>query len=194
MVSKNTARIVRFLLRSIEKIGYNINQIAKAVKISVGSSFNILKSLEKNKIVIANPIGNALYYALNLENLETIKLCELFLLEEKRNLKGYAKLYAESLQNFEKAEMIVLFGSILSNKEFNDVDVLFITDKVKDVNTFCLELSKMRTKPVVPLILKKNDFIRELKDKKDVIVSIIKNGVVLKGESVFLGIIKNAKK
>ena len=194
MIPKNTAKLIRFSLRNIERYGYNINQIAKYLKISVGSSFKILKDLEKNKIVTAQTIGNAVNYNLNLDNSETIKLCELLLLEEKRQLSGYAKLYSESLQEFEKAELIVLFGSILTKKEFNDVDVLFVTNKSKEVNDFCLELSKIRTKPVVPLILKKQDLIKELKNRKEAILSLIKEGIILKGESEFVEVIKNAKK
>lgn len=193
MIPKNTARIIRFLLRNTKKTGYNINQIAKSVKISAGSSFKILKNLERTKIVTPQAMGNAIYYILNLDNQETVKLCELLLLEEKRCLRGYAKLYSESIQHFDKAELIILFGSVLTKKEFNDVDVLFVTSRIKDVNTFCLDLSKVRTKPVVPLILKKEDLINELKNMKEVIISIFNEGIVIKGESVFIEVIKNAQ-
>src|SRR3989338_11641552 len=84
MIPKNTAKLIRFLLRNIERFGYNINQIAKYLKISVGSSFKILKDLEKNKIVTSQTIGNAVNHNLNLDNPETVKLCELLILEEKR--------------------------------------------------------------------------------------------------------------
>ncbi len=194
MIPKNTAKLIRFLLRNIEKIGYNINRVAKFLKISVGSSFKILKELEKNKMVLAQNIGNAVYYNLNLDNSETVKLCELLILGEKRNLVSYAKLYSESIEEFENAELIILFGSVLTKKEFHDVDVLFVTNKSKEVNNFCLELSKIRTKPIVPLILKKEDMIKELKNGKEAILSLVKGGVILKGESTFVEIIKNAKK
>ena len=185
---------MRFLLRNIEKNGYNINQIAKFLNISVGSSFKILKDLERNKIVIAQTIGNAVYFNLDLDNPETVKLCELLLLEEKRQLTSYAKIYGEALQDFKYAELIVLFGSILTKKEFNDVDVLFVTNKAKEASDFCLEISKIRTKPVVPLILKKGDLIKELKNRREAIVSLIREGIILKGESVFIEVIKNARK
>jgi len=192
MMPKNTAKIMRFLLRSGEK--HNINQIARAVKVSIGSAFKILKNLERDKIAAVQNIGNATYYELNLDNPETAKLCELLLIEERRTLTGYARLYSESLQEFSKAELIVLFGSVLSKKEFNDVDVLFVSGNVKAVNEFCLELSKVRTKPVVPLILHKKDLVNELKKGKAAIRSIIKEGIVLRGESIFVEVIKNAKK
>jgi len=194
MIPKNTAAVVRFLLRNIESYGYNSNQIAKFLNISVGSSFKILKELEKNKILASQTISNAVNYSLNLNNPEAAKLCELLLLEEKRQLRSYAKLYSESLQDFDKAELIILFGSVLTKKEFNDVDVLFVTKKTKEVTDFCLDLSKIRTKPVVPLILNKKDVIKEIKNRKEAILSLIKEGIILKGESVFIEIIKNAKK
>ena len=87
--------------------------------------------------------------------------------------------------------MLVLFGSVLRGKEFNDVDVLFITNQVKKVNNFCLEVSKVKTKPVVPLIMKREDLIKALKQKKEAVINLIKEGIVLKGESVFLEVMKN---
>lgn len=193
MKDNNESRIMRFLLRNHAKPGFNINTIAKTLNISVGSAFKILKELEKEGIAAVEKLGNASFYSLSLMNEETAKICELLLLEEKRNLAGYARLYAEDVQKFEKAELIVLFGSVLRKKDFNDVDVLFVTDKAKEVSRFCLDISKARTKPVVPLILKKEDAIRELREGKEVMQTIIKEGVVLKGESVFIEIINNGR-
>jgi len=192
MIPKNTKKIMLYLLRNLELV--NINQISKLLNISVGSSFKILKELEKNKIVVSSDLGNAKFYQINLNNEETIKWCEILLSEERRNLKGYSKIYAEEIQKFEHAELIILFGSVLSNKEFNDVDALFITNKPKEVTKFCLGLSKVRTKPVVPLILKKEDFVKEIKNKKEVVLNILKTGVILRGESVFVEVLKNVRK
>ena len=92
---------------------------------------------------------------------------------------------------FKDAELIIIFGSVLRGKEFNDVDVLFLTNQTKKVTDFCLEISKVRTKPVVPLIMKKEDLIKAMKNKKEAILSMIKEGVVLRGESIFVEVIKN---
>lgn len=191
MIPKNTEKIVLFLLKNIDELGYNINQISKLNNISVGSAFKILKELEKNKILLKKGINNASHYKLNLNNYETVKLCEFLILGEKRNLKSYAKVYADEIMKFEQADLIMLFGSILNGNDFNDVDVLFVTNQLKKVNDFCLEISKVRTKPVVPLILKKDDLIKEIRQKKEPIRDIIKKGVILKGESVFMKVIKN---
>ena len=191
MIPKNTAMVVMFLLRNTDKFGYNINQIAKLNKISVGSAFKILKELEKDRLILKNEISNASNYTLNFDNPETTKLCEFLLLAERRTLKGYAKIYADELIKFKDAEMMVIFGSVLRGKEFNDVDVLFVTNKVRKVNNFCLEISKVKTKPVVPLIMKQEDLIKALEQKKEAIVNMMKEGIVLKGEAVFFGVVKN---
>ncbi len=191
MIPKNTASVIMYLLRNTEEFGYNINQIAKLNKISVGSAFKILKGLEKDKIIIKKEISNASHYKLNFDNSETIKLCELLLLAERRGLKGHAKIYADEVVNFKEAEMIIIFGSVLRGKEFNDVDVLFLTNQTKKVNNFCLEISKVRTKPVVPLILKQEDLIKAMKNKKEAILGMMREGIVLKGESIFVEVIKN---
>jgi predicted nucleotidyltransferase len=191
MIPKNTASIIMYLLRNIDEFGYNINQLATLNKISVGSAFKILKDLEKDKIVVKKEISNASHYKLHFKNLEAIKLCELLLLAEKRHLTSHAKIYADEIVIFKDAEMIILFGSVLKGKEYNDVDVLFLTNQTKKVHNFCLEISKIRTKPVVPLIMRKQDLIKAIKNKKEAILGIMKEGVVLKGESKFVGIIKN---
>ncbi|MEK6841531.1 MAG: hypothetical protein AABX91_00070 [Nanoarchaeota archaeon] len=191
MIPKNTKKIILYLLRNLELV--NINQISKKLSISVGSAFKILKDLGKDNIVLSSNLGNAKFYRINLNNEETMRWCEILLSEERRNLKGYPKVYAEEIQKFEQAELIILFGSVLSNKDFNDVDVLFITNKPKEITKFCLNLSKIRTKPVVPLILKKEDLINEIKNKKEVVLDIIKTGIILKGESALLKVLKDVK-
>ncbi len=87
--------------------------------------------------------------------------------------------------------MIILFGSVLKNKKFNDVDVFFMTNKIKKVNNFCLEISKIKSKPLVPLIMNKKDLIKAIKDDNNAILNMIKEGIVLKGEEVFMEVMKD---
>ncbi len=191
MIPKNTSRVMMYLLRNISEFGYNINQIAKLNKISVGSAFKILKELEGDKIIVRKGISNASHYKLNFDNPETTKLCELLLLAEKRDLRGYAKIYADEVMKFKWAEMMIIFGSVLKGNEFNDVDVLFITNQSKKVNDFCLEISKVRTKPVVPLIMGQEDLIKAMKREKEAILGMMKEGIVLRGEPIFVEVMKD---
>jgi hypothetical protein len=116
MIPKNTIKILNLLLRSTDKHGFNINQIAKSLNISVGSAFKILKYLEEKFFVVPEKISNAKHYFLNFNNEPVIKLCEFLLLNERNSLNKHAKLYSETIQEFVGAELIIMFGSILKKK------------------------------------------------------------------------------
>ncbi len=196
MNMKNTSKILGFLLRNREL--YNINQIARTLNLSVGSAHKILKSLEERNVVNIKELGNASYYNLNFKSQEAVKLIELILIEEKNNLlkeNKIAKVYVQDIEKF-NAKCIILFGSILYKEEqAKDVDVLFLIkskEEVKQINKFCLEISKIRTKKVNPLILLEEDLIENIKNQNKAIIDIIKSGIILKGEETFVKIIKNA--
>jgi len=196
MSNNNKNKILNFLLRNTNQ--YNINEIAKILKLSVGSVHKILKSLEERKIVNLKQLGNASYYSLNLNNTETIKYCEFLLIEEKNNLlenNKTAKIYISDLEKYD-AKSVILFGSILNKEDkAKDVDVLFIIKnkkQINEINNFCLEISKIRTKKVNPLIMEEKDLIDNIKNKNNVILDILKKGIILKGENLFIKSIKNA--
>ena len=196
ILSNNTFKIINFLIRNLEL--YNINQIARPLDLSVGSVHKILKTLEKRNIVNIRELGNAIYYSINLNNNEAVKLSELVSIEGKNNIlreNKTANVYAQDLAKF-NAKLIILFGSILTKKnEAKDIDVLFIIknkEQVNEINNFCLEISKIRTKKVNPLIMLEQDFVNNLKDKNKAIQDLIKNGIILKGEEIFIRTIKNA--
>ena len=191
-ISKNTAKIMEFLLRNIGKIGFNVNQLSRNIKISVGSAHKILQELKKENIVIITDMKNSIYYKLNLSNPDTVDICNLILRKNKRDLPSHIKIYSEEIEKFNQADIIILFGSILNKKDFNDVDVLFITNKIKEVDLFCNEISKIRTKSINPLIMKIDDFIKNIKNKDNVILEIINKGIVIKGENKYMEALKNA--
>ena len=83
----NRAKIFEFLYKNHGN-GYNINQIARMLGISVGSAFKVLKSLEKSGNVIANRKNNALFYEVN----ESGRAKEFYeAIEEKENKKRKKK-------------------------------------------------------------------------------------------------------
>ncbi|MEK6949733.1 MAG: pyruvate kinase [Nanoarchaeota archaeon] len=57
----NQAKIIEFLYKNSES-SYNINQIARLLGISVGSSFKILKELEKNQYIASKKENKSILY------------------------------------------------------------------------------------------------------------------------------------
>ena len=196
MMPKNTMLIISLLLRNpLNK--YNVNQIARELDVSVGSAYKIVKHLEKKEILKSMRMANAICYSLNMENREARKICEISIIEDKdRKLSEnpVAKVYAKELENY-PSRSTVLFGSILTGKErAKDVDALFIIGgkkEVKKVNSFCLEVSRTKTKPIVPFIMTALDLRNNLQGKNPVVLDIIKTGIVLSGEDVIVEAILN---
>jgi predicted nucleotidyltransferase len=193
MISKITKLIIGFLLRRIYEVGYNVNQLARELGISVSRAHEIVTDLKSRSMLRVINLKTAIYYSLDLTNPDTRDLCKILIREEQRDLKPIIRTYAEELKKFEDSLFTVIFGSILRKSDFRDVDVLFITDNVKDVNTFCISLSKIRVKPVDPLIMTKKDFISNIKKKDGVVLDILKNGKVIKGEDYFVEALKDGQ-
>lgn len=195
---KNTFKILNFLIRNLDS--YNINQLSRKLNLSIGSVHKILKDLENIDIVKSKNIGNAIYYNINFENEQALRISQVIINEDKNNIlkiNKTANVYAQNLSKFD-AKLTILFGSILVKKdEAKDVDVLFIIknkNQVKEVNKFCLEISKIRTKRISPLVMLEQDFINNLKKQNKAVIDLIKYGVALKGEDIFIKAIKNAHK
>ncbi len=186
MIPAHTKEIIAFLLRRIHEPGYNVNQLARELNMSVSNAHKIVTELKAKKMLKVVDLKTAIYYSINLMNPDTVDICKIILREQQRNLKPQAKPYAEEVKKFDKSLFTIIYGSILLKRDFRDVDVLFISDKVKDVQDFCAMVSKIRTKPIDPLIMTRKDFIMNLKKKDPVVLNIITNGIVIKGEDKFM--------
>ena len=195
MFPLNLTKIVEFLFRNTPN-RFNVNQISRELKISVGSAYKILKSLEKKSVLVSQKIGNGIYYVLNLDNKEAENITELVLMESRNkslSKNSHASIYAKDFKDREKlSKAIILFGSILEGKDAKDVDVLFIIDKGKSkaVEDFCMKLSNLRPKRINPLLMTMADFKENIKKQDRVITDILKKGVILFGEEIVINILR----
>lgn len=82
MITEKQKQIIRLLLTSKE--GYNVNQIARLLNISVSWTHETLKLLEKENILISVKLGNAIFFRINWQNQKAQKITELILLDEKQ--------------------------------------------------------------------------------------------------------------
>ncbi len=195
MFPLNLTKIVEFLFRNTPN-RFNVNQISRELKISVGSAYKILKSLEKKSVLVSQKIGNGIYYVLKLDNKEAENITELVLMESRNkslSKNSHASIYAKDFKDGEKlSKAIILFGSILESKDAKDVDALFIIDKGKSkaVEDFCMKLSNLRPKRINPLLMTMADFKENIKKQDRVITDILKKGVILFGEDTVINILR----
>jgi len=195
MLQVNLAKIIEHLSRNYPS-QFNVNQIARVLKISVGSAHKILKLLNKKEILKAEKVGNGIYYTINLANKETEHLVKLVLAESRnRSLskRPDASIYAQDLEKAKKLSKAgVLFGSIIEKKDARDVDVLFIIRRggVKKIEDFCSSLSRVRPKRINPILMTSIDLRENLKNKDEVVLDIFRKGIILFGEDEIVNVFR----
>ena len=90
MISEKQKRIIRLLLTNKE--GYNVNQIARILDISVSWVHDTLKQLEKEGILKSTKKANAVLFSLNWQDPKTEKICELILLDQVKPADNSVKV------------------------------------------------------------------------------------------------------
>jgi predicted nucleotidyltransferase len=172
---------------------HNSRTIGKILGISHAGAFKLLKRLEKNKIVKPTTIGKAITYSLNLEDNLTLREIEIALIKQSREYKRWAEEFKEIES---KVSFLIIFGSILRNEKFaRDIDLLLIVNEknFKEIRSFIERKNKILIKPIHPIYQTLGDFKRGLESKKDVLIEIVKTGIVLSGHSDFIDFLNKIK-
>lgn len=161
---------------------YNSRSLSKEIGISHVGAFKILRRLEKRRIVKSERIGRAVIYSINNENPVAWKEIELTLAIEASN----SLRWVEEFRSIQKiASFAVLFGSILKDeKNARDIDLLVVADKerFKDIKKEIEERNKILSKKVHLILQTPEEFDKDIKSRNNVIMEIIKKGIVLFGQ------------
>lgn len=190
-ITKNEARVINLILRDFTR-DYNINQIAKELKLSPRGAYKILKKLEKNEIVLPRKIGNNIIYKINFKNSTTASLCQ-FVLTEKETTP-YTKVWINDLQQLRQfTDIAVLFGSVLTKeRQANDIDILLVFEKnnLAKVQEQIEKINTIKPKKIHAIMQTKKDLINNLKNKDTALLEEIKTGMILWGENMLFEAIK----
>ena len=174
---------------------YNANNLSKVIGITSMGTLKILKKLEKEGILKSNQMGNAFFYKVDFNNEYTIDYIKFLLKNEAEFSNPYVKRWIRELKKIGKADVIIIFGSVLKiGEKANDIDVLFMVEKKSFVllKSEIERLNKINEKKIHPVYQTFSDLKSNLIKKDKVIINTIK-GVVVKGEDKFIDLIKNIK-
>ena len=193
-ITKNEAKVVDFILRNFSS-NYNINQIAREVKLSPRGAFKILKKLESNKVLISQKIGNNLIYKINFENDFSLDVCQFVLAEKEAT--PYIQAWINDLQPLKEfTEMSILFGSVLTKeKQANDVDILLVfpEENLSQVQEQIKKINQIKSKKTHVIIQTKKDLLNNIKKRNPALLEEIKTGLILWGRNILVGAIKHGK-
>lgn len=164
-LSDNEFSVIDFLVRNFtEKL--TIRNIAQRLNFSPAGVFNILKKLERHKLVKGQRLGTGLFYEINFEN----KIAE--------HLAKIVLLHSDEEFDFDFSKLKQAKAAIIDKK-----NLLLITDSM---TAFDVSI------PNVEVITRTEDEVIELFRKKNqTTLQTLKNGIVLFGEEKIVEIIKN---
>ena len=167
-------------------VQYNGRNVSKKLGLSHSGAFRILKRLENKEIVRSKLVGNARIYSLNSENPVTFKEIDTILTIESLKQKRWVE---EFNQLEDKANFVLLFGSILRNDKYaRDIDLLIIADKKnhRNIRGIIKERNKISNKPIHAITQTPEEFKLDLNRKYKVTIEIIRTGIVLSKQENFI--------
>lgn len=171
---------------------YNANSLSKQVGITPRGALKILKSLQKQNLLISKKYGKAVFYKINLDDYFAFRTIETLLIYEAR--EKAPRWLSEFKELFKEVEIVIIFGSIVREpKKANDIDLLLVfkQKKMKPVKHFISEKNKILLKPIHPVIQSLNDIKNNLKKKDPVVLNALRRGYVLHGFDKLIEVVKN---
>ncbi|MFH0752708.1 MAG: nucleotidyltransferase domain-containing protein [archaeon] len=170
---------------------YNANSISKEIRMTRVGAYKALKKLEKIGILESKRLGKAIFYKTKLDDDYAVKHIELFLMEEAKQKPRWQNEFKEISK---LSEAIIIFGSILKSEEkAKDIDILIILklENNKKINQIIKLKNQILTKKIHPLKQTSGDFVKNINKKDKVLLSAIKEGIILSGFETVVDLIKN---
>ncbi len=192
-ITKAEMNIVLTIVKSPEVI-YNANSLSKVIGITPMGALKILKRLETENIVKSKKIGKAVTYRINVGNSYAHRYVSLLLIREAQSANPQVKRWITEVKKINKAEVIVLFGSVLEKSDPNDIDILLITDQKRfsGLQKEIEELNEINIKKIHPMYQTYGDIIKNIKKRDKPLLNAIK-GIVVFGEDEFLEIYNESR-
>ncbi|NQU79008.1 hypothetical protein HQ545_04530 [Candidatus Woesearchaeota archaeon] len=176
---------------------YNANNLSKRLGLTPMGTLKILKRLEKQGILKSRQMGRAVFYRMDFSNDYTRTYLRFILQKEAEHSTPRVKRWVKELRKFKDAADIgILFGSVLSHKEFSDVDVLLVFkhNQNKKINSLLKEISGLSVKRIHAVKQTKDDLKVNIKSMDKVVLSILRRGIVLFGYDQLIKVVESAKK
>jgi len=180
-------KILSILLREGKKTATELAEQLNKTRPGIWKSLSGLE--EQNFIVfeVANSKKTSIKIAkLDYKNILTKKNLSLILtkqaLENQRWIDCFSKIQ-------DKIDFAVLFGSVLNDSsKAKDIDLILVSDKknFKNVQDLINEIQKTQSKEIHAILLTKQEFQNELKNKNKAYLDAIRKGVVLFGQEKFI--------
>lgn len=171
---------------------YSINQIARKCALAPNGALKILRKFEKEGILSSKKIANIVSYSINFEDEKTKNILELILISELNKKLKFR--YSDLKLLKDTTKVCILFGSYIDLKrEANDLDIFFILDKRKFrlYKEKSVQIYKTIPVKVHDILQTEEDFSRNIKNKNEVVIEVLRTGIILWGHKKIIDLIEN---
>ena len=195
-ISENGKSALRIIFSDF-LTSYNSYSIKEKLGVSGVGSLKLLRSLKEKNLLTSEKMGNAIFYKPNLKNEYVLKLLEL-IYSDHSGLSSFVKGWVYDLRSFANdTKAVFLFGSLLTKeKTAGDVDVCFILKDAKDYGKLQSGVAVMNRKnrlKIHPFYLTEDEFEKKLREKDKPVVDMVRTCVVVHGQELFVGVLKNVQ-
>lgn len=162
--------ILRFLSDDPIRDFYQ-REIARATKVSVGATNQILRTLAEKEILTREKRGKMFFYKYNIQNPVARQLKILFNINDLNDLIKKIR---------DQCKRIILFGSCAegSNVKASDVDLFILTNEKDPVKKAINRHEKRINKKISAILVNANEFVR-LRSRDKPLRERIMKGIVL---------------
>jgi len=170
---------------------YNANSISKILKISHVGAQKIFKRFLQENLVVNKKIGKSIIYKPKLDDNYVSQLIAFLLADEANTFKRWKEEFKEL---FKKNRIVAIYGSAIKNyAQARDIDIMVVVEKkdIKEVNKILKKKEEILPKKLHSIKLTHHDLLENLKKKNKAMVDIIKNAIILDGQSEYVRILKN---
>jgi len=189
-VTDNEMRLVLAILKSPE-VHYNANTIARLLNISPMGAWKIAQKLQRENIISVEEIGNAHIFRINLLNDYARNYVRFMLARDAETAHPYVKRWITELKKIRRAELVILFGSVLRKHQgAQDIDALIVTSN-KNFNALKKEIEEinfLNDKKVHPIYQTKEDLRKNIAKPDKVVLNALK-GLVVLGQDTFIEVL-----
>ncbi len=188
-LTKNERETLLILFKDFTAF-YNANSISKVLGISHVGAQKIFKRLLNEGLLIGKRIGKSIIYKLRLDDDYVRKLIAFLLADEANNFKRWKE---EFKVLFKKDRIVMMYGSAIKNyAQARDIDIIIVIKKreFKEVRSILKEKQELLPKSIHSIEFTADDLLKNVKKKKEAIIDIVKNAVILYGQDKYVEIIK----
>ena len=189
-------RIATYLFKHYRE-RFNPRQLARVLKINHAHANKLCNSLADKRLFVKEEIGNAVIFSYAYDNKLAIKFMEYLLSLEEKEFPQWLHVVSHSLKNFkESIEMGLIFGSSITTKDFNDIDVLLVypVEKSKAIKKIKNEIRKAELieKPIRYVDITEKDILLNKENK--IFYDILSESLVFHNPEKYVEVIRKCRK